>query len=92
VTNEVLKKVTFEFLKTSAKGEEQVYFMVTLTNATVCTLRQMTGGGSGGGEGSAKHTSAKDTMELEEVAFTFDRIDIEDKINGVMAADSWTGN
>jgi hypothetical protein len=33
-----------------------------------------------GGEASAKHTSAKDTMELEEVASTFDRIDVEDPL------------
>ena len=30
--------------------------------------------------------------ELEEVAFAFDRIDVEDTLNSAIASDAWTGN
>src|SRR5256885_1757279 len=39
VTNEVLKSVLFEFVKTDAKGQEEVHFRITLANANVASMK-----------------------------------------------------
>lgn len=82
VTNEVLKSVLFEFIKTTAEGKEEVYYTMKLTNATVSGQRQYT-------ETAAKHSEVNDTHELEEVSFTFQQIDIENKLAKTASSDSW---
>ncbi len=87
VTNEVLTEIQIEFTKTNAKGEEYVYQTVKLTNATVAAVRRYTG--EGDSESSSRHTSAVDTMELEEWAFTFEKIEVEDKDGKTSFIDDW---
>src|SRR5882672_5418563 len=41
-TNEVLKTVTFEFYKPGPNGAQELYYTVTLTNATVSKIVQHT--------------------------------------------------
>ncbi len=75
VTNEVLKTVLFEFVRTDAKGVEHVYHTIKLSNATVAQIHQ--------------HADA-DTHELEHVSFTFQKIEIENKDGKTTASDDWT--
>lgn len=87
VTNEVLKSVLFEFIHTTPDGEEEIYYTVSLTNATVSRVKQMTGAGES--SSSAKTRASYDTHELEEVSFTYQRIEVEHKIAKVAAVDDW---
>ena len=92
-TNEVLKTVTLEFMKTNPSGEEYVYYTIKLTNATIASLRQHTAGDDGtggtGGTGGSKSASAADTLQLEDVSFSFQKIEIESKDGKTMAVDDW---
>ena len=89
-TNEVLKTVTLEFMKTNPSGEEYVYYTIKLTNATIASLRQHTAGDDGtGGGGGGKSASAADTLQLEDVSFSFQKIEIESKDGKTMAVDDW---
>src|SRR5690606_24987565 len=89
-TNEVLGKVFIEFFHTTPEGEEECYYTVTLGNATVSKIVQSTG--SGESAGSAKTNATFDTHELEEVSFTYQRIDVECKSGQTSAGDDWTKN
>jgi type VI secretion system secreted protein Hcp len=83
VTNEVLKSVLFEYIHTTPEGKEEVYFTIKLTNATIAALKQYS-------QEAAKHTEANDTHELEDVSFTFQKIDMENKAFKTAASDDWT--
>jgi type VI secretion system secreted protein Hcp len=88
VTNEVLKSVLFEFFHTTPDGLEEVYHTVKLTNATISSIRYMTGS-DGESSNSSKHSGAYDTHELEEVGFTYQRIELENKPGKTSAEDDW---
>jgi type VI secretion system secreted protein Hcp len=75
VTNEVLKSVKIEFEKISSSGKEYVYHRITLTDATISDIHQ--------------HAAA-DTRELEEVSFTFHKIEIENVDGKTIAIDDWS--
>jgi type VI secretion system secreted protein Hcp len=81
-TNEVLKSVLFEFVRTTAEGAEEIHHTIKLTNATVSELHPYIG--------MAKHEERTDVHELEEVSFTYQKIEIENKIAKTMAVDDWT--
>ena len=87
VTNEVLKDVLFEFVHTTNDGLEEVYYTVKLTNATVASVQYMTGAGESAE--SAKTTAALDTLELEKVSFSYQRIEVDHKIAKTSAVDDW---
>jgi type VI secretion system secreted protein Hcp len=89
-TNEVLKTVTLDFYKTNANGEEYIYYSIKLTNATVAGIRQHTPDGAGAGMGGDKHTSGVSMPQLEEISFTFQKIEVESKDGKTMAADDWS--
>jgi type VI secretion system secreted protein Hcp len=78
VTNEVLKTVLFEFVKANSKGEEQIYFTIKLTNATIISYQQNINLGN---------FSSYQIPELEEVSFSFQKIEIEHKLAKTMAVD-----
>ena len=83
VTNEVLKTVLFEYIHTTKEGKEEVYYTVKLTNATVAAVKQYF-------SQSAKHSESADVHELEEISFTFQKIDMEHKVAKTAASDDWT--
>lgn len=87
VTNELLKSVLFEFYKTTPEGVEEIYHKITLTEATVSKIHYTTG--SGESSGSSKTQAAYDTHELEEISFTYQKIEVESTIGSTMAGDSW---
>jgi type VI secretion system secreted protein Hcp len=82
-SNEVLKSVLFEFIRTTPEGKEDIYYTVKLTNATVCQQRLFSGQ-------DAKHEEKTATGELEEISFTFQKIDVESKWGKTAASDDWT--
>lgn len=81
-TNEVLKSVLFEFYRTTADGAEEIAYTIKLTNATVSNLKQYS-------DQKAKHESSSDVHELEDVSFTFQKIDVESKLGKTAASDDW---
>ncbi|MBN2194449.1 MAG: type VI secretion system tube protein Hcp [Polyangiaceae bacterium] len=85
--NEILKSVVFEFFNTSDEGNEQMYMKITLENATISRVNGTTGGANS--ENSAKSTVQWDTMELEEVEFTYQKITLEDMLQQTVAHDDW---
>jgi type VI secretion system secreted protein Hcp len=81
--NEVLTSVTFQFLKAMPTGQEVVFQVITLTNATVSSVRRYIG--------LAGANEAPDTRELEDISFTFQKIEVTDKAaGGATFADDWT--
>jgi type VI secretion system secreted protein Hcp len=78
-TNESLT-VTFEFVKAS-QGKEIVYQTIKLTGATISSVRRYIDVSVG--------SEPPDPRELEDISFTFQKIDIIDA-NGAAATDDWT--
>lgn len=72
-TNEVLKSVLLEFVLTNSMGQQEIFYTITLTNATVAEVAQR----------------SEDSRLLEDIAFTFQKIDIESKAGKTMAVDNW---
>jgi type VI secretion system secreted protein Hcp len=82
-TNENLKSVLLEFVRPDANGAEVIYFTIKLTNAVVAKINQRAG------------TSEPENLQiagsglLEEVSFSFERIEVESKDGHTMAMESW---
>jgi type VI secretion system secreted protein Hcp len=87
VTNETLSDVLFEFIKTTKEGKEEIYYTIKLVNATISNIAYTTGKGESAG--SAKTAAAYDTHELEEISFTYQRIEVEHKQAKTAAIDDW---
>jgi type VI secretion system secreted protein Hcp len=73
-TNEVLDEVVINFFRTERTGQEVNYYTVKLTDATVSDDKQYTSGNT----------------VLEDIAFTFRKIEQEDKIAKTMFVDDWS--
>lgn len=75
VTNEVLKPVVIRFLRGNVNtGVNEVQQIIILTNPSVSDFRQYVG---------------DDGRWLEDVAFTFQQIQIENEPGATIAVDSW---
>jgi type VI secretion system secreted protein Hcp len=74
VTNEALKPVVIKFVRANATGVNEVQQIITLTNPTISDFRQYVG---------------DDGRWLEDVAFVFQQIQIENIPSKIVAADSW---
>jgi type VI secretion system secreted protein Hcp len=81
-TNEELKTVLFEFVRTTIDGAEEVDHTVTLRNAIVSGIKQYIGN-------PAEQGAALDGLELNEVAFVFRSIEIEDRIGKMISTDTF---
>ena len=88
VSNEVLKSVLFEFRNTNANGEEQVFYQITLTNATISEVEQYVGA-TGQGVAEGKRSGALDSSPLEDVSLTFQKVEVVSLTGKTMAADDW---
>lgn len=76
-TNEVLKSVVIRFWRTNVpSGISEVQQVITLSNAGISDFRQYV---------------ADDGRWLEDVAFTFQKIQIENKPSATIATDSMSG-
>jgi type VI secretion system secreted protein Hcp len=79
-TNEVLKSVLFEFVRTNDNGEEYVFHTIKLTNAQVNEIEQYV---------EPPPTQSQETGPLEKISFTFQRIELENRDGKTMAVDDW---
>jgi type VI secretion system secreted protein Hcp len=81
--SENLTEVQIDFLSTAADGQETVDFRVTLTNATVVSLRDSVDTADAGGP-------PVDTRRLERIAFTFQKIEETWLPGSTASSDDWT--
>jgi len=81
VTNEVLRSVTFEFVKTNPTGKEIIYETITLTNATVASIKRYIATPTG--------SEQPDQRALEDVTLTFQKIEIKNTVAGTASMDTW---
>lgn len=73
-TNENLVTVVINFFKSQTNGTEVNFYRVTLTNANISEFRQHTSGNS----------------VLEDISFTFQKIQQADLVAGTAASDDWS--
>ncbi len=84
VSNEVLRTVVIEFFKPDAGGRLTAFQTIRLTNASVAKVFQYVGVSPSAGV-------APQDAELEDISFTFQKIDIENAEAGkITATDDWT--
>src|SRR2546427_897888 len=83
VTNEVLRSVTFEFVKANpnGNGQEIIYETITLTNARVGSLKRYIATPTG--------SEQPDPRALEDVSLTFQKIEIKNTVAGTASMDTW---
>jgi type VI secretion system secreted protein Hcp len=77
-SNEVLTQVLIEFITTDPQGKEVVDHSFNLTNATISAVREFT----------EILPPTLEVKELEEISFTFQKIEIKDK-SGKTFTDDW---
>jgi type VI secretion system secreted protein Hcp len=83
-TNEVLKSVLFEFVRTNDNGEEYVFHTVKLSDARVTDIEQYV-------DLATVQGPSTDTLPLEKIAFTFQRIELENVDGKTSAIDDLKG-
>lgn len=81
-TNEVLPLVEFEFLRSNPQGMESVFETVTLTNATISAFKQYVGFPDAG--------EPPNPHPLEDVSFTFQKIEVTNSEGKTTAVDDWS--
>ncbi len=74
VSNEMLKSIVIQFFRRNPTGATELQQTIKLTNASISDFRQYVG---------------DDGRWLEDVAFVFQQIQIENTLNKTVAADSW---
>ncbi len=79
-TNEVLSQVVFKVFK---PGDPSKYKTITLTNAIISSVSATKARTSG---------TQVDTHELEEIKFTFQKIEVENIAGSTSASDDWNAN
>lgn len=83
-TNEMLKVVLFEFVTPNAEGVDEVYHTVKLFDANILSIKQELN--------PSKRENFPSAPGIETIAMTFQRIEIENKISKLTAADEWNVN
>ncbi|HPT14630.1 MAG TPA: type VI secretion system tube protein TssD [Bacteroidales bacterium] len=78
-TNEVLKSVMIELVKRQTDGSEMVYYTIKLTNATVSKISE---------KAEPVAASFSNNLPLEEVSFSYQRIEMEHKEGKTMVMDN----
>jgi type VI secretion system secreted protein Hcp len=78
VTNEMLKEVVIDFVGSGPGGQAQLLHSMKLTNAFITEIKQFT------------ETAQAQQRAYEEVAFTFQKIEISDLIGKTSAMDDWS--
>ena len=83
VANEILPSVQIQFFRTRVDGKEELYHTVRLTNATVVRVRHHMH--------NPEVVGLSPGRALEDVAFTFQRIEIQNNVGKTMGIDDWSG-
>ena len=83
-SNEVLTLVEFDFVRTGANGQENVFETIKLTDATISSMKDyiLTPPATAAG-------LQPNAQPLEDVAFTFQKIEISNNEGKTTAIDSW---
>ncbi len=81
ITNEILKSVTCQFVRTNRDGGEEVFQMVKLTNARVTAIKDYIQ--------PPQVPSAASGPYLEDVSFVFEKIEIENLPGQTICEDTW---
>lgn len=76
-TNEILSEVVIDFVGVDPRGLPTLTHRITLANATLSGITHST------------DTSDKGVRHLEDVSFTFQRIELEDVSGKTRSADTW---
>ncbi|HMF65264.1 MAG TPA: type VI secretion system tube protein TssD [Edaphobacter sp.] len=84
-TNETLTSVLFEFIVTNRDGTQQVDHTIKLTNASIIAVRQTLPDSQPAG-------SLVDPRELQEISFTFQKIEIVSLTGGTQTTDESSTN
>jgi type VI secretion system secreted protein Hcp len=82
-TNEDLKTVTIEFTRKGMDGRMAVFETIRLTNATISKVSQY-------GGVSSPDKLIPNNLPMEEVSFTYQKIDIENMESKTSATDNWS--
>jgi type VI secretion system secreted protein Hcp len=83
VKDEIFTEVLFEFVKTNPNGEKSVYYTIKLIGGSISDYKAYVG--------TAKLGESSDTYDLEDVSFTFEKIELVVKDEKTAGSDSWTG-
>lgn len=89
-SNEVLDPVELEFTKTNPLGEEYVYHTIKLTEAKILSIKQYIREYQPESAQTARHPAGVDAVELEDVSFTFRKIEMENKDGKTTFVDDWS--
>ena len=81
VANEILKSVVIEFVRVNPQGKEYVFQVIRLTNATITSIRQYANVANAG--------EPVYPVGLEDIAFTFQKIEIVNQDGKTQAMDDW---
>lgn len=81
VNNENLPSVIIDEVRTSARGIEEVYMEIRLTNATLVEIEI--------NPERPDDSPLWTGREIEQVSFVFEKIEIENKVSKVVAMDDW---
>jgi type VI secretion system secreted protein Hcp len=80
-TDELLKSVLIQFVRTNATGTEEVFYTITLTGASIARYRQYLD--------APDPDSPAGSGLIAEVSLTFQRIEMASADGGTMAMDVW---
>lgn len=81
-SNELLSLVEFDFVHSGADGKETVFQSIKLTNATISSVKEYMGFPGLNGQ--------SDPRQLEDVSFTFQKIEISNNDGKTTAIDDWS--
>lgn len=84
ISNEVLTSVEFDFVRPGANGQESVFETVRLTNATIASVKDFVR------DTESSSGSSQSSEALEDVAFTFQKIQIVNNDGKTTMNDDWT--
>jgi len=84
-SNETLKSVVIEFIKSDRQGRPMIYYKVTLTNATISLISQY--GGTASADNSLNLNS--NGGQFEEVSLNFESIQIDHLVGNTSVIDNW---
>lgn len=81
-SNELLSLVEFDFVHSGPDGKEAIYQSIKLTNATISSVKEYMGFPGLNGQ--------SDPRQLEDVSFTFQKIEISNNDGKTTAIDDWS--
>ena len=80
-TGEQMKKWVLDYHRINEKGQEELYYQISLENAIVVSIRHY--------KPNTLDEANKQYHDMEEVSFTYEKITWENKAANKTAVDSW---